>query len=225
MAAAAAAAATACPRLPSGLPPAGDKNAAARQFAQTVPRQKLLRRAREDQRITHFAYPAENPLIWVKDGELWRRAEADTQVLAWEWVMGEREAGRCNPAIHVPEVFAAFAEDGVFFILMELVPGTVLAKSVFACPAGSLHPIQQCYDLVAEAFQLLRRMPVPPDAALGPYTPDQALRRIRHPLFNDYRAPVVYRNVDELELHINRVRKTMIKHPTYARWPQRYLSC
>lgn len=92
------------------------------------------------------------------------------------------------------------------FIIIELIKGTTFDKSMFARPKGSLHPVLEYYDLIAEGIQLLHRMPVPPDVITGLYTLDHRLRRIRHLLFKEYRAHAIYQNVDKLEAHINKVR-------------------
>jgi len=135
------------------------------------------------------------------------------QRLAWQWVRDERQAKRCSPGIHIPEVFRTVTLESQTFIIMELIHGTVLAKSVFARPMGSLHPVPQCYDLIAEVIQLLRRMPVPSDATPGPYTPDHRLRIIKHPLFKEQEATAVYQNIDQLEDHINRVLQSFSSKP------------
>lgn len=89
---------------------------------------------------------------------------------------------------------------------MQLLDGaTLLSQSVFAKPMGSLYPVEDCYDLIAEGIQILHRMPVPSDATPGPYTADCALRRIRHPVCKDQTAPIVYRSVTELEQHFIKV--------------------
>ncbi|KAK4148770.1 hypothetical protein C8A00DRAFT_19451, partial [Chaetomidium leptoderma] len=198
------AAGVARPAGPVPTHPLEDANAEARQFAQKVSEEAIWLTS---QRFLepHFPYPTEKPLVWVKFGEEERQAEADMQSLAWQWVRSERQAKRCSPGIHIPEVFKTFSRNETTFIIMELLDATVLSKSVFARPTGSLHPVEQCYDLIAEGIQVLRRIPVPADATPGPYTPDRRLRIIRHPLFKEQRASMVYQNVDELEQHINKL--------------------
>jgi hypothetical protein len=159
---------------------------------------------RSQQHYVPFSWPPELPLVWVKWGGPERLAEADMQRLAWSWVGQERQAQRCSSGIHVPEVYKTFTRNGRSFIIMQLLDASLLSRSVFAYPAGFLYDVEQCFDLIAEAVQLLRRMPVPSDATPGPYTEQQRL--IRHPLFNNQKASVVYQNVDELERHINEAR-------------------
>ncbi|KAK3897049.1 hypothetical protein C8A05DRAFT_20105 [Staphylotrichum tortipilum] len=192
------------------MQPPDDENAEARLFAQKVSEEEICEGARtRPGEAPHFSYPHSDPLVWVKFGNPWEKgteAEANMQMLAWEWIHDERQAGRCSAAIHIPEVFRTFTDKyDTFYIIMELVRGTVLAKSVFANPEGSLHPVEECYDLIAEALELLRRMPTPNHATPGPYTPDPSLRLIRHPMFKFQCATIVYQNVDELEQHINTV--------------------
>jgi hypothetical protein len=181
-----------------------DENANARRYAQGISEGELWQAKRQCVSRPHFAYPPGQPFVWVKFRELDRLAEADMQRLAWQWVRSERMAGRCAN-IHIPEVFKTLTSGEHAFIIMELLDATLLSKSVFACPIGSLHPVQQCYDLIAEGIQLLRRMPVRPDATPGPYTPDHKLRRIKHPMFKEGTAATLYGSVDELENHINKV--------------------
>jgi len=115
------------------------------------------------------------------------------QSLAWHWLRKEN-----NSAISVLEVFRVLTSEGVTFIVMQLLDAELLN----ACHQ---YPMDQCYDLIAEGIQLLRRMPVPDDATPGPYSKELNLRRIYHPIFKDKEATVVYRSVDELQAHLNRV--------------------
>lgn len=205
---------TAIPSDSASIHTPQDGNAAARQFSQQVTEEEIWQSSKNFWMRSHFPYPTTSPLVWVKFGSADKQAEADMQRLAWQWVRGERQARRCSPGIHIPEVFRTFTRGDQTFIIMELIHGTVLAKSVYARPVGSLYPVPHCYDLIAEAIQLLRRMPVPPDATPGPYTPDHRLRIIKHPLFKDQEATVVYRNIKQLEDHINRVLYMFLSKPT-----------
>ncbi|KAL2256930.1 hypothetical protein VTK26DRAFT_913 [Humicola hyalothermophila] len=85
------------------------------------------------------------------------------------------------------------------FIIMQLLHDMTLLRN---CAPSSL---EKCYDLIADAVQSLRAMPVPEDATPGPYTKDHALRWIRHPLFKDHTAAALYQSIGELEQHITRV--------------------
>lgn len=123
--------------------PPDDENAEARLFAQEVSEEEICELARKRwDSAPHFHYPHSNPLVWVKFGDPWdngTEAEADMQTRAWEWVRNERLAGNYSAAIYIPEIFKTFTDkDGIFYIIMELVRGTVLAKSVLASPEGSL---------------------------------------------------------------------------------------
>jgi hypothetical protein len=199
------------PAVTINMTPAIDENAGARQFALEASLggiSAIIQDRSFREKVPRFGFPLEQPLVWVKYGDPWMEAEADMHRLAWQWIRDEREAGRCSPGIYVPEVFRTFTvpqEPSIFVIVMELVKGTVLEKSVYAKPSGSLHPVEQCYDLIAEALQLLRSMPVPLDATPGPYTPNHELRLIGHPIFKKRRAGRVFQNVDDLEGHINAV--------------------
>ncbi|KAL2133064.1 hypothetical protein VTI74DRAFT_2968 [Chaetomium olivicolor] len=202
---------------PTALAASDDENSGARQFAQQVSEEEIYEESRSHF-VPYFTYPPTRPLVFVKwgdRGDVDRQAEADMQRRAWDWVRREREARRCSQGIHIPEVYKSFTWHERDFIIMELVDATLLSKSVFARPMDSLHRVGECYNLIAEAIQLLRRMPVPQDATPGPYTQDVTLRRIQHPIFKDQKAVIAYRNIDELELHINRVIQKTVRrgHP------------
>jgi hypothetical protein len=182
-------------------PPLDDENAEARQFAQTASEEAIYERSMGHY-LPFFSYPPDRPLVWVKWGGPERLAEADMQRFAWDWVRQERQAKRCSAGIHIPEVYKTFAWNGRSFIIMQLLNASLLSKSVFAYPEGSLYDVEQCFDLIAEGIQVLRRVPVPNDATPGPYTEQRRL--IRHPLFKQQQAAVVYQTVADLEQHINK---------------------
>jgi hypothetical protein len=195
---------------------AQDENAEARRFAQELSEVDLFQYKTQNAmrfRGPHFAYPPERPLVWVKFGSDRLEPEADMQQLAWEWVRSERQAERCNPDIHIPEVFRSFKvsdhdpldEHKCTFIIMQLLDAKTLGQVRANQTDSSVYPLGHFFDLVAEGIQLLRRVPVPDDATPGPYTADPKLRIISHPIFGEDRAAAVYQSVDELETHINRV--------------------
>ena len=216
---------------------AQDENAEARKFAQELSEVDLFQYEPQNSmpfRGPHFAYPPERPLVWIKFGHARLQPEADMQRLAWHWARSERQAGRCSPTIHIPEVFRVFTMSNLdarlhvankpkprremewTFIIMQLLDAKTLSEVQATTTDSSAHPMAHCYDLIAEGIQLLRRMPVPDDATPGPYTSDPRLRIISHPLFGEDRAAAVYQTVDELETHINRV---PIHHPTSTIFP------
>lgn len=184
---------------PSGA--ATDANAAARQFAQSISEDELYQRA-----LALYApfirYPPDRPVVFVKFGP-GKQAEGDMQRLAFDWLHQERqEDPSCN--IHVPEVFKIFSKNGLTFIIMELVVASPLAEFAERFDPGTWDDNQaRYYGMIAEAVHLLSRMPVPPDATPGPYT--RAERYIKHLLFKDQVASVVYPTIQDLEDHLNRV--------------------
>jgi hypothetical protein len=188
--------------------PPDDENAYARRFAQELSKEEIWQAALNYTWGPYFPYPPDRPVVWVKFGDPWIQGEADMQTLAWQWVRAERQAGRCSAAINIPEVFRTFTNPSgkrVFIIMELVVNGTSIAKSVFTAAGAPLYPVDECFDLMAETIQLLRRMLVPPDATPGPYTPDHSLRFVRHPIFKDQRARVVYPDCRRARGHINRV--------------------
>lgn len=198
--------------------PDSDENAVARRFVQELTEDDLYvfwEKAVLSLSVPYFAYPPENPLVWVKFGgsDVPRIVEAEMQKLAWTWIRNERRAGRCSPGIHVPEVYKVFTRDGWTFIIMQLLKATPF-DTIVRRPAEARYPQDRCYDLISEGIQLMRRVPVPHDATPGPYTRDHALRKIRHPLFKEHRAAIVYRSIDELQDHLNKVHTatTILNH-------------
>lgn len=177
-------------------------NTNARQYAQTVSEEELFETSRNHSFRPHFAHPPGRPLVWVKFGDIRRQAEGETQMLAWRWTQRVN-----NPTISIPEVYKIFSRGRRTFIIMQLLDAETVNKCV-------QYPADDCYDLVAEGIQLLRRMPVPDDATPGPYSRDPDFRKVNHQLFNDHRASTVYQSIDELETHINRV----------GTWPQPLLA-
>ncbi|KAL2158370.1 hypothetical protein VTH06DRAFT_4418 [Thermothelomyces fergusii] len=179
-----------------------DENAAARQFALSIPEEDLFQLAQ-----TRFApyifYPPERPMVFVKSGGPQRQGEGDMQILAFNWLRQVRQENPdCN--IHVPEVFKIFSRGRLTFIIMQLVEAAPVLRF-----AKTLHPLTWNHDksryckMIAEGVYLLSLMPVPADATPGPYTCGE--RRIGHLLFSDFRAPIVYPTIQQLEDHLNRV--------------------
>jgi hypothetical protein len=176
--------------------PLRDGNKEARHFALTISEEELFQASLGCSMAEHFTYPPERPLVWIKFGDRSRKAEGEMQRLAWEWVQKA-----ANQAISIPEVYRILVpkDNERAYIIMQLLDAKLLSKCV-------QYPADNYYDLIAEGIQFLRRMPVPDDATPGPYSRDPELREIHHPLFKDHQASTVYRNVDELETHIQRVR-------------------
>ncbi len=121
---------------------------------------------------------ANGPLVWVKFGDPWRQAEADMQTIAWQSMGPRRTPDRALQPGHPHSGGFQDLTDlhGTFCLIIELVATTVLAKSVattvlaksvFAKPRGSLHPVEACYNLIAETVQVLRQMLTPSDAIPG----------------------------------------------------------
>ncbi len=196
----------AAPPLASGAPdPNADPNAAARQFAQTISEDDLYQRAQGLYAPFNF-YPPDQPVVFVKFGGRKKQGEGDMQKLAFDWLRREREKNpSCN--IHVPEVYKIFTKGGLAFILMQFLAATpVVQFARHIDPSTRDNTMAPYYGMVAEGVHLLSRMPVPNDATPGPFT--RADRWIKHLLFKDHEAPVVYPTIQELEDHFNRVNMT-----------------
>ncbi|KAL2022973.1 hypothetical protein VTK56DRAFT_4188 [Thermocarpiscus australiensis] len=189
----------AAPPPSSGAP---DPNAAARQYAQTISEDDLYQRA-QTLFAPFLAYPPNHPVVFVKFGGPEKQAEGDMQTLAFDWLRQERQRNpSCN--IHVPEVFKMFTKGGLTFIIMQLVAAIPVQQFIEKFdPSAWDYNKSLYYGMIAEGVHLLSRMPVPAGATPGPFT--RAERRIKHLLFKDQTAPVVYPNIQELEDHLNRV--------------------
>lgn len=179
-----------------------DPNAAAREFALTMSEDELCRRTWGLYR-PFLAYPPERPMVFVKFGGHEKQAEGDMQRLAYDWLGQQRqEDPRCN--IHVPEVFKVFSRDEATFIIMELLTAAHVKDFAKASdPVIWKQNEARYYEMIVEGIRLLSLMPVPPDATPGPYT--RAKRSIKHMLFKDQEASVIYDTIEDLEGHLNRV--------------------
>ncbi|KAK4161352.1 hypothetical protein QBC43DRAFT_243759 [Cladorrhinum sp. PSN259] len=199
----------------ASIPPP-DPNAAARQFAQTISEDDLLDRARGNY-TNFFLYPPEQPVVFVKFGYGdQKQAEGDMQILAFNWMRQERQRDpRCN--IHVPEVFKIFSRDSMTVIIMQLLVGPVGIVAFFrkldTATWKRYEPV--LYAMVGQGVRMLSRMPVPDGATPGPFT--RAKRIIKHLIFKDQEAPVVYPTISDLEDHLNRVADLACRGKPHAR--------
>jgi hypothetical protein len=183
----------------------------ARQYALSLSEDEVAQycKSREDSYcrdpsdsfVPSFAYPPDNPLIFVKWGGAATQAEGDMQKLAFDWLAQERERTKCN--IYIPEVYKIFEHDRRAFLLMQFVKATPIRWLLRDSIPYWLEHESECHDVMAEGIQLLSRMPVPSDVRVGRHT--SVRTRIRHPIFKDHIAPLIYRDVQEMEDHFNRV--------------------
>ncbi|KAB5545921.1 hypothetical protein GE09DRAFT_1132960 [Coniochaeta sp. 2T2.1] len=148
-----------------------------------------------------FAYPPDNPLLFVKVDGPEMRAEGDMQLLAFEWLIREGERTKSN--IFIPEVYKIFTHRNRVFLVMQFVPATPIRLLLESEDPYWKRNELACLDLIAEVIKLLSRMPVPGDATLGRYSTVRTL--IKHPIFKDHQAPLIYRDVQEMKDHFNRV--------------------
>jgi hypothetical protein len=93
------------------------------------------------------------------------------------------------------------------YIVMEYIPGTTADKLLEYVdnPAWK----DAIYGKIAFALHELHRIPVPPRSR--PAAVDGGM--IRHTLFDDDQAPRHYHTVDQLEQHLNLVRKGLSPAP------------
>jgi hypothetical protein len=176
-------------------------SSSARQYAFSVSESELVQYAEGLRRLPRFGYPPENPVMFVKVGGPEIHAEGDMQKLAFEWLGHERQRTKCN--IYIPEVYRIFKRDGRTFLLMQYVEATPICWLLRDNVPFWLEHEPECHDLIAEGIRLLSHMPLPSDVTLGRYS--SVKTHIRHPLFKDQDAPLIYRDVQEMEHHLNRV--------------------
>ncbi|KAK4234236.1 hypothetical protein C8A03DRAFT_37991 [Achaetomium macrosporum] len=186
-----------------------DPNAVARQFALTMSEDELYQRTL-GLYYPFLAYPPERPMVFVKFGGPEKQAEGDMQRLACDWLRQQRQRDLgCN--IHVPEVFKVFSRDNTTFITMELLAAAHIKDfAKISDPITWKQNEARYYEMITEGIRLLSLMPVPPDATPGPYT--RAERYIKHMLFKDQEAPVIYDTIQDLEDHLNRVAELAYDH-------------
>ncbi|KAK4200111.1 hypothetical protein QBC40DRAFT_201183 [Triangularia verruculosa] len=197
--------------------PTNDQNAAVRQFAQTLEEDEELFKLGQYSFRPFFTYPPNSPRVFVKVGGVeFKQGEGDMQRIAYEWMRRERERDpTCN--IYVPEVFKIFTKGGgLTFIIMELLdkakPVEHQLRTLDGATCDRNEPIY--YRMIADGIHRLSRIPVPQGATPGPFTLGE--RRIKHILFKDHEAPIVYPTVQDLEDHLNRI---VLRMPKYRRTP------
>ncbi|KAK3938724.1 hypothetical protein QBC46DRAFT_389656 [Diplogelasinospora grovesii] len=183
-------------------------NTIARQFAQDLNIQEFrefLKRQKyldnNECKRTGFAYPEDNPLVWIKFGEGSDIVpEARTHRYAFRMLQQVPEEQRRN--IYIPEVYRCITYLERAYMVMEYVRGRTMAdlkcdtafRAAFTAAGGQPH-----LDMLDRAIKLLLSFPVPENAAPGPYGGGL----IRHPMFPSSRAWMRYYSVEELENHFN----------------------
>jgi hypothetical protein len=153
-----------------------------------------------------FAYPPENPVLWIKSGSSVVWNEISAQVMAYY------ELQRLGSSVRVPSIYYA-CEMGVpgvlydvdvnyeSYIVMEYVTGKTAAQWLKSIEdtAGK----ERIYRLVGATLQALYHIPVPP--GVRPAAIDGG--RIRNVFFDDEQAPRHYQTINQLEQHLNLVRR------------------
>ncbi|KAB5577946.1 hypothetical protein GE09DRAFT_1087930 [Coniochaeta sp. 2T2.1] len=181
----------------------GTPTSSAGQYALSLSQDELNEYShnREKWYRQRFAYPPDNPLIFVKWGGPDIHAEGDMQKLAWDWLEQERARTKCN--IYIPEVYKIFRYKRRTFLLMQFVKATPIRWLFDGEDPFWLDHEDECDDIMAEAIELLSRMPVPGDATVGRYS--SARTYFKHPIFKHHEACLIYKDVQEMEDHFNRV--------------------
>jgi hypothetical protein len=191
--------------------PTDDAIGAARRFAESLSEDELLQQTRS-RRVPRFAYPLDQPIVFIKYGGHDLQAEGEMQMLAFHWLYQQRQRNRCH--IYTPEVYRVVTIGHRTFLIMQLIQGSTVQDIINRyrqLGSVSIEAEMSPYcDLVTEGIQLLRRIPVPDDATPGPYVREtearEAGRFIKHMLFKDQEAAIEYNSIQELEEHLNQVR-------------------
>lgn len=158
-------------------------------------------------RVTGFAYPTDNPVVYIKYGHnrsSLRDSEARTHQFAYDSL--QRLPQQDRQGVRIPEIYRIMQAGNWTYIVMEYIRGKTLAK-LMEDRETFKETYQYYYDSIERALKLLLSFPVPKDAAPGPYGGGI----IQHPLFKDYRAAIQYDSVDMLERHLNKVSTVISK--------------
>ncbi|KAF1736982.1 hypothetical protein CRV24_002597 [Beauveria bassiana] len=146
-----------------------------------------------------FPYPLDSPspLFYIKyggGGQCFNNMEVATQVFtrdSLKAMSGSTTDGGNLP--RVPKIFRVF---GGRYMVMEYVQGKTLLE---LAETKSWEEQLQYIDRIAEAVDILLTIPIPAEAAPGPYGGGIT----RHPLFKDSEAPKIFNDVASLQEHIN----------------------
>ncbi|ATY61569.1 kinase-like domain [Cordyceps militaris] len=148
---------------------------------------------------TGFPYPLDSPspLFYIKYGNSYSCLtimEAETQTFTYHAL--EVISRSAAPPIGLPRVPKIFRVVGGEYIIMEYVQGTTFLN---ISETKSREDQLEYIDRIAKAIDILLTIPVPSDAAPGPYRGGL----IKHPLFRDSEAPKVFDDVASLQDYVN----------------------
>ncbi|KAK2736847.1 hypothetical protein FQN57_000527 [Myotisia sp. PD_48] len=137
-----------------------------------------------------LAYPADNPIFWIKYGGSVVPNEIFAQAMAYH------ELRRLNSPVRAPGIFYACNVNHIKYIVMEYISGRSGAQVLK--DIDNLTGKEPIYRQIAFAISELLRIPVKqshPSAVNGEH--------IRHTLFDMEEAPRLYQTVEQLEQHLN----------------------
>lgn len=148
--------------------------------------------------VTGFSFPPDQPVAYVKFGLKSRRI---TELKNHEYAFAALKAmpPHRTKGILIPEIYRTFESNDRFFIVMEYIPGRLLACFEEGQDWESRQ--KKVTHSIAEAIKLLISIPAPPGQKPGPVGGGC----IRHPLFKDDKSYCEYLSVEELESHLNKV--------------------
>jgi hypothetical protein len=150
----------------------------------------------------------ENPMFWIKYGNTVVLNELAGQKMAYDGLRSLGSQAKAPAVYYGCQVSVSYKDDQDTwpvlrtYVVMEYVPGKTAAQ----CLQDSVDDDKRkdsIYTRIAFALSELHRIPVAPDSRPAAVNGG----RIRHELFDDNQASLHYRNVDELEQHLNSVRR------------------
>lgn len=159
--------------------------------------------------VSGFPYPADAPTAYIKFGHPieWRLAEFRNHTFVYDAL--QRLPREERQGIYVPEVYRTMRIKHLLFIIMEYIPGKTLAE-ITADSENWKTRREGVIDKISQGIKLLLSLPVPCDAKPGPVGGGI----IRHPIFKDSEAAIVYDSIEMLERHLNKVARPSFPEDT-----------
>lgn len=148
--------------------------------------------------VTGFIFPPNQPVAYVKFG-LPSQRTAELKNHEYAFAALRALPSHQTRGVLIPEIYRTFESDDMFFIVMEYIPGRLLARFEVGDDWETRKDIVT--HRIAEAIRLLMTIPAPPGQRPGPVGGGC----IRHPLFKNDESYCEYSSVDELESHLNKV--------------------
>ncbi|KAJ7434630.1 hypothetical protein B0H11DRAFT_2296098 [Mycena galericulata] len=131
------------------------------------------------------------PFAWIKYGELVTKGEALTQDKVARLLDADSGDSTFRVRVRAPRVFRAFRDDGVGYIVMEYISGTLCGENDCELAAAAVQRLVQIRDTT---------MIAPGPVGGGP---------IKHDFFAEGDSNFTYNSVQALENHVNGILKAV----------------